>query len=239
VAAVALGDGHFRIAPLTEGSYRIEATDGVNPPATANTAVATGAARETTIVLDRGVGIRGRVVDGANQPVPDTWVSAACRQDGAPAEVGARPPTPAKRVVSDPQGRFAIANLQRGTLCSVRAEQPRGSLALKEGVRPGDDVTLALPELGALRGSASLPDGLGVDRFSITVQEGTSGRSRTEAVVSDHGHWALGKVLPGQLRITAWDDQGAAAQAQVDLAPGQTVDVPLQFRALRAGGATP
>jgi hypothetical protein len=121
----------------------------------------------------------------------------------------------------------------------VRAEQPHGSLALKQDVRPGDDVTLALPDLGGLRGSALLPDGRAVDRFSITVQEGTSRRSRTEALVSEHGHWALGKVLPGQLRITAWDDQGAAAQAQVDLAPGQTADVPLQFRALQAGVATP
>ena len=163
VAAVALGDGHFRIAPLPEGSYRIEASDGVNPPATASTAVGTGAARQTTIVLDRDLGIRGRIVDGANQPAPDTWVSATCRQDGTAAEDGARPPTPTRRVVSDSQGRFAVANLQRGTLCLVRAERPHGSLALKEDVRPGDDVTLALPDLGALRGSALLPEGLGVE----------------------------------------------------------------------------
>ena len=239
VAAVALGDGRFRIGPLSDGVYRVEATDGVNPPATTNTEVTAGAPRQTTIVLDRGDAIRGRVVDGANQPVPDTWVSATCRQDGAGAENQPRAPPRGRRVVSDPQGRFTVGALQHGTLCTVRAEQPYGSAALKEDVRPGDDVTLALPDLGTLRGPASLPGGGAVGRFSVTVQDESSGRSRTEALVSDNGTWTLGKVVPGKLRITAWDDHGAAAQAQVELASGQTLDVPLQFRALQAAGANP
>jgi hypothetical protein len=96
-----------------------------------------------------------------------------------------------------------------------------------------------LPELGTLRGTATLSADAPVARFTLNVQESETLWSHTETIVAPGGRWTATNVLPGRLKISATNDEGASAVAQVELAPGQTLDVPLQLRLLQAEGAKP
>ncbi|HLK40386.1 MAG TPA: carboxypeptidase regulatory-like domain-containing protein [Polyangiaceae bacterium] len=258
VSAVALGTGKFRIGPLSRGRYRIEVDDSVNRPATAgggdgDSVEVDGNAVETIVVLDRRGRIRGHVLDGSGQPLPDVWVSADCRGAGARSpleEARLRLATQSgqgKRVVSDSTGRFIIGALARDATCVVRADEPEGASAERKDVAPGDaDVVVTLPALGALRGTATTEDGRPIDRLEIGVRVDETGKTRSETVALKDGTWQLDRISPGRLAIFARDEQGATAELRADLAPGQTLEgVRVSLRAgplVRggdAGGATP
>ena len=203
---VSLGNGHFRIGPLTKGRYQVLVADGVNPPVRPDRApdgvveVTGRAIVETTVTLSRGQRIRGRVVDGAHQPMPDVWVSATCRPESAPGDDSKTPAVGStKRVMSDPEGRFVLGGLEARTLCTVRAEQPYGSVGLQGDVHPGDEVAVTLPDLGTLRGTAVMANGRTVDQFTLSVQERDTGRARNESVTATGGNWTMAKVVPGRL----------------------------------------
>jgi hypothetical protein len=153
--AVALGDGRFRIPHLPRGEYRVQAADGVNPPFEAGgpaggTFQVSTEVTHVTITVDRSANIRGRVVDAAGQPMPDTWVSASCK----PSELEARPtlafgprlrPFTNKRTITNQEGQFTLNDLAPHTLCTVRAEQPFDLLGTKENVPAGvSDVLVGL-----------------------------------------------------------------------------------------------
>jgi hypothetical protein len=240
VAGVSLGGGRFRIGPLLPGHYVVEAIDGVNPPSRAegrggDISIAGSTAVETTILVDRAASIRGTVVDGSGQPVPDVWVSATCRREGADTATPETSlplvrPASARRVVSDPSGRFSVPGLERETVCVVRAEQPYGAAGLKRDARPGDDVVVALPALGSLGGTATDADGHPLEGFTLSLREEETGQVRNESVSSPGGRWTLARAMPGRLQIIAADGHGGGAQAQVELAPGQALnDVRLDF----------
>ncbi|MGH7271889.1 MAG: carboxypeptidase-like regulatory domain-containing protein, partial [Polyangiaceae bacterium] len=244
VPGVSLGDGRFRVGPLAQGRYRVEVADGVNPPVQADRApgglveVASGIV-EATVTLDRGESLRGRVVDGKGQAVPDVWVSATCRGDGGAAKAGADALVmlssggSGRRVVSGPEGRFAIGGLAARELCTVRAEQPYGAVGLARDARPGDDVTVTLPALGTLSGTAVSDDGKPVDSLTLSVRDDATATARTQTVSASGGRWSLANMMPGQLQILASDGRGHSAQQRVELAPGQALaGVLLELRAL-------
>jgi hypothetical protein len=242
LSGAALGSGRFRIGPLSAGRYRVRVDDGVNAPSSRSEGqgqdvveVRQGAATEATLVLDQGGHIRGRVVDGNQQGVPDVWVSATC-SDGPPEPVRRGSPPPgmipaSRRVISDPTGQFQVDGLAPGTSCTVRAEQPYGPVGLKADVRPGDDITVPLPALGVLSGTA-MSEGTPVEQFTMTLEEAHTGRRRSETVTAPRGAWRLERVVPGQIAIVASDGRGGTAQGDVTLGEGEARGgVALQFSA--------
>ena len=112
VAAVALGGGKFRIAPISPGSYHIAVTDGVNgfrdpPKAVVNVAPPYPVVAE--IALDRSAALQGQVVDDHGQPLSDVWVDAKCNGAGQiEPRVVCRPPRsfmrPPKGAAPSPTG---------------------------------------------------------------------------------------------------------------------------------------
>jgi hypothetical protein len=242
--ATALGNGRFQIGPLAAGAYRVQASDGVNPPAEP-TDWPRGAVRvragvaHATVILRRGGSIRGRVVDSSGQGLPDLWVSADCSSrstDKEPSPLRARVPLrsgSAARVVSDPEGRFRIDGLERDVSCVVRAEQPGGSIAVSSKVHPGDEAVITLPALGSLSGTARLPNGSPAASFTLAVRDPETGVARSETVSAIDGRWSLAQVVPGHLLLSAFEPTGGAAQARFDLGPGeQRAGIELQFRTI-------
>jgi hypothetical protein len=228
-----LGGGRFRISPLDRGRYWVQVLDGVNAPDESqepSSGVVDLGARadiETTVTLDRGGSVRGRVVDGARQGVPDVWVSAKCGHDGMGIVAASLLPDfegADHRVVSDAEGRFTIAGLTRRGACTVRAEQPYGATGVLRDVRAGDEVVVALPSLGVLAGTAVGADGRPVEALRVSVRDEDTGTSRTEELSCPGGQWRLGKVMPGKVQILASDPSRGSAQQRVELAPGQTLD---------------
>ena len=240
-AAVALGDGRFRIGPVNAGRFRLRVRDGVNAiaptPEHGLVDVASGAAVETTVTLDRGGNIRGRVLDSSNQPLPDVWVSAECQQatQNTPAEMTlSEPPpvtgAPGRRVLSDAEGRFTLDRLSPKGPCVVRAEQQNGSMGIKRDVRVGDEIAISLPAPGTLGGTAFSARGAPIEHFLITLSDPETGGTRAEEISAPGGRWTIARIRPGALQIHANAD-GASAMAQAELAPGQTRDdVALEFQ---------
>jgi hypothetical protein len=243
--AVALGNGRFRVGPVTPGRFHLRVSDGVNPDPSGQpdgrlVEFRTGVV-ETTITLQRGGSISGRVVDASNQPMPNVWVSADCRprEQSSPLDAIFRHPPPGfaaagRRVVSDPEGHFTLGGLALGVPCALRAEEPFGAIGLKTDARAGgEDATISLPALGTIAGTAATTSGEPIERFAISVTESRTGGSRFEAISAPGGRWRLENVLPGSLQISA-DSTGTFASLQADLAPGQSrSDLALTFRSAR------
>ena len=240
----ALGNGRFQIGPLAAGAYRVQASDGLNPPAEPTdwprgvVRVRAGVAH-ATVILRRGGSIRGRVVDSSGQGLPDLWVSADCSSrstDKEPSPLRSRAPLrpgSSARVVSDPEGRFRIDGLENDTSCVVRAEQPGGSIAVASKVRPGDEAVIALPALGSLSGTARLPDGSPLASFTLSVRDPETGVARSETVSAIDGRWSLAQVVPGHLQLSAFEPTGGVAQARFELGSGeQRSGIELQFRTI-------
>ena len=154
VAAVALGGGKFRIAPISPGTYHIAVTDGVNgfrDPPKATVSVAPPYPAIANIVLDRSGTVRGQVVDDRNQPVSDVWVDARCNGAGADRTPGGmqaaafmHASAQKSRAVTDGSGHFLLDGLEPTGTCLIRVERPFGGAATKEGVVPGTDVKIQL-----------------------------------------------------------------------------------------------
>jgi hypothetical protein len=158
-----LGNGRFRIGPFAPGRYKVQAVDGVNPPFAPQGSegvveVRPDEALETTITLSRVANIRGVVVDGANQPIPDVWVTAGCQGIIASPRPDLPMPIPGfmfpgRRVLSDLGGRFMVTGLDPGARCTLRAERSRGAVGTKQGVAPGDEVVISLQESNLMVGT--------------------------------------------------------------------------------------
>ncbi|HEX2677452.1 MAG TPA: carboxypeptidase regulatory-like domain-containing protein, partial [Polyangiales bacterium] len=221
LVAVALGEGHYRVGPLPAGRYEVSADDGVNPPARITVGSASAQAR---LVIERGAALHGRVLDDRGKGVPDVWVSAQ-------AEEPAERPSPARRVLSDDTGSFAIEALSSSAALVVRAEQPYGSSAVLHGVRSGQTVTLSLPALGELRGVVSDASGQPVPRFSVQVQHVATGQLRALDVNDVSGRFRIGGVITGSLEVVASDAAGRMARASVQLESGAAAPLALVLAA--------
>jgi hypothetical protein len=95
--------------------------------------------------------------------MPDTWVSATCKDVTGQSSANpfrGRGKAPAAPVMSDKHGRFELSGLERTAMCTVRAEEPFGLAGSKNNVRPGDDVTVPMSASEDTSGSASLANGL-------------------------------------------------------------------------------
>jgi len=236
----ALGNGRFRVGPLASGRYRVEVSDAMNPPFTAERSkdgvveIHRGLS-EVPVTLDRAEKLRGTIVDHAGQPAPDVWVRAACSGGGEeqpsavefPVQLG----PDRRRAVSDTAGRFVIDGVARDRTCTVRAEQPFGAVGIRKGVHAGDDVVVTMPATGSLSGTAIDPSGAPVGRFVVTIREPASDFFRSQVIWSTDGRWTIPRVPPGRVELFVDDRSGQTARAAIVLSPDTSVDdIRLQFR---------
>jgi Carboxypeptidase regulatory-like domain len=219
------------------------------PAGTAALAVIEGKdVEDLALVVDAPDGvIRGVVHTAEGEPMPDVWVQATLLPDlpGAeppePAEGGpserremrmvvatadegglgsnARPP-----VLTDDEGRFAITGL-RDAAYELVVESGGGGRRASAIARPGDDVTLALAELGSIEGVVTL-DGQPLQRFAARVEGPTS---RNVAVRNASGHFEIDRLDPGRYRLVITSAEGSG-RAELTLEAGQnaTQDVVLE-----------
>jgi hypothetical protein len=230
-AAVAQGDGHYRLGPLSPATYRVEVQDGDNPPLIVAEALALQPSQQAELraVVNRGGTIRGKVVDEQAHPVANAWIKAEyqgraseVRLDNLGREsrgVGL------SRVLSDEDGNFQLDRLAKSAIYDLRAEKHHGGHTVQPGVREGSSVSLKLPSPGTLRGTVVDENGRPATSFDVAAGLVNVPESvQTLHVVSRDGRFQLEGVPAGrvQLQITARD--GREAERLVDLSPNQRLE---------------
>jgi hypothetical protein len=236
--ATARGQGEFVIRPVTPGLYDLEVDDAVNAPIVRTLLVASAVVRER-IVLDRGKTLRGRVLDAEGEPVMNAWVSALCASSGNDRvqwdspDGAVRSFRDTKRVVTDADGNFVVADLSRSTSsCALRAEEPGRAIGIEEGVKPGDDISISIHRLGTVSGTAHAADESQIGPFIVSITNEHFHQQRSEEVSNGVSSWSVTDVMPGTLQVRARSMAGAIFQQSVELTPGQALTgVRLEFSA--------
>jgi hypothetical protein len=225
--AGALGEGRYRITPLKPGRYEVRVDDGANAAVRGSCTVAAGDATQVSIEIDRGGRIRGHVVDDDGVPVPDVWVSASAVTDGD----ADRPPIAQRmlggqtRTLTDPDGRFALDRLTGGdTAYTVRAEQPAGAVAVKQGVRVGDsDAVVVLHAAGTVAGTVGGDCGDPATPVTVAAMSAETGQSSSQELPAPEGSFHL-SVSPGHVELMAFCRGGRGmARMTTELSPKENV----------------
>ncbi|HKU38066.1 MAG TPA: carboxypeptidase-like regulatory domain-containing protein [Polyangiales bacterium] len=237
--ATPLGGGKYRVGPVGTGMYRVWASDSINPPVRAG-----GATREVSVFANQttsvevvfggyGGRIAGQVVDSAGAPLENVYVSAVSKALGE-RPTGAldeqKRDHESRSRITDSEGRFTLEGLAEDGVFEVTARRPLGGQALVADVKPGSEVKVVLPAVGSLSGLAVNAEGQPVERFWVSVLNGATKEQRSQAFAGHDGIWAIEKLSPGPLRVSAQSDSGSQSTAELTLAPGeQHRDVRLVF----------
>jgi hypothetical protein len=198
--ATSAADGSFRIVGLEPGKYKLS-TDPPNQRDDAGPVVEVpaGTARTgITITIEAKDGvIRGTVVDADGKPTADAWIMAF--------EADSEASRPA---LSSSDGRFTIEHLRKSTY-RVVATGPRGaSHGEKDGVNPGDTVTIQLAALGTLAVRVT-GQGAAVTSYDLACKSVNGELDRR--VDSADGTYTLEHLAPGAYDCTVAALHGTSA----------------------------
>ena len=225
-------DGTFLIEGLPPGLFHVGARRGgwiLRLPGITDDAlqfrkvtVTKGGTATVKLVVasERGV-IRGRVVDGAKNPLTDVFVEPK-RQAERPADPAGAPKHFDRSdfgdndpVIVGPDGRFTIENLGPGTY-AVRAFRKGGGDAILNDVALGSDVTLVIEDEASVSGVVV---GAKPERFNVGVHDTAGEFSRVESFFRTDGAFSLRDIPAGtyDLVVDATEGRGTS---RVTLAPG-------------------
>lgn len=240
IAGIATGD--YEVAVVDRHGEPLPLRSGLTVGEDGTGALAVTGAGEldgVDLVVDAHDGvIRGTVRTADGDPVPDAWVQATLLPDALEPE----PPPPERDgpserhemrmivdggggsgaetrppVLTDEEGRFEIVGL-RDARYELVAEGGGGGRRATAIARPGDEVALALADLGGIEGVVTL-DGQPLERFAVRV-EGPTSRSRQ--VRDGGGRFSLDRLEPGTYRLVVTAPDGSG-RAEVTVGAGETV----------------
>jgi hypothetical protein len=221
--------GAFAFDGLRPGDYRVIAysdlSRGVNDRKDTPVTVRAGqtATVKLTVEAQRGT-ITGAVVDAANQPVPDAFLSWARETEtpGAPTSAVAytredwRITT--RPVLTMADGSIQITRLAEGTY-TLRAYRKGGGEAIAEHVAVGATATLRIKPTASIAGVARRPGGAPPRELHVMLENGTRLR-RSESFYMTGGWFAITDLPAGRFDIAVEGD-GSESTVTVDLRDGE------------------
>lgn len=224
-------DGVARVQGVLAGTYEVQVYCRGLVPAERypEVVVVDGPVTGVKWEVSRGQAIRGSVVDAAGKPVEKIRVSAQAQPD--PSKPRAQT-TGAWGEKTDAAGRFALAGLLPGAYrVSVDAwDPPRATppkpleVTLPEG-KDLEDIRIALPATGEVRGRVRDPQGRPVGRIGVELSDGKQWQSVPAA---DDGTFRFEHVAAGEYRAVAsrgWDSTARAPGTSDDDVQGEKVSV--------------
>lgn len=212
------GDGRFRLGDFQQGErvhlhvelsgFASRQIPGVTAP------------NETPveIVLEPAARISGRVIDSEDEPVARAQVFL--RKDGSPQ-------TPPGRTVTDPEGRFVLADLPTGSLtlqALARGFVGGGTLHLELG--PGeqrDDLELVLERGATVVGTVTGPDGSPVSEVQVRLNwsEPRTFDLMAHGTTDGEGRYRIEGVTPGHRSFLARSREYPDAVRDLEVEPGE------------------
>lgn len=234
--AVTGAEGRFEIRQIPVGArdLLIEAPGfaraqelGIAFPAAA------GSQELGTFVLQPGVAVRGRVVDGAGRPLPEVSVAAAPSRAEAGPWAG-----PADPALTDGQGRFELPDLRPGDRLDLTARKTGYAPSRLRGLRAptGEPVTLVLERAAAISGRVVDAEGHGVAEAWVQLDEArgeiaSAGvptffeQSLHGATADAEGAFQFSAVAPGKILLRAHrDDYQPSAARTLEIQPGRSLE---------------
>ncbi len=230
-------NGAFTLEGLRPGEYRVNAqrgwSDALKKPGTTDDAkkgekvvVKPNQTATVRLVVEALSGkINGTVVDTANQPVTDAFISAVRESDAAGAAKSvvseSRWQWDEKPVLTGVDGTFVVEKLAPGNY-TVRAYRRGGGEAVTEHVPVGGTAKLQIKATGSIRGVAKLAagDNASLAELELTVQDRKTGFWRDEGFYMTDGRFAIEDLPKGEFDLTA-KVPGSTKTIQITLAEGE------------------
>lgn len=211
-----LSGGTFVFDPVPLGRYEVF-TDS-DPTGTVQHVELSrdGQVAELTVNLPVQHQLSGRVVDDAEQSLPDVWVHAAREQNMAFAQR-------TEPVLTDASGHFSIMGLVPGRY-TLSASGALGEGRLQNVTSDARQVVVRIDSFGALAGTLRTPDGISVPDFVIAYNR-SGGGSGGEASGA-RGNWSLPWLAPGTYELSAQSAHGSTIHT-VQLPPGGEIRLAL------------
>lgn len=229
--------GSFTLEGLRPGEYRVSAARGWNdalkkPGATDDAkkgekvTVKANQVASVRIVVEALSGtIKGTVVDTANQPVTDAFLSAVRESDAAGAQRSvvseSRWQWGEKPVLTATDGTFTIDKLAPGNY-TIRAFRRGGGEAVAEHVPVNGSAKLQIKPTGAIRGVAKLAAGdtASLTELEITLEDRKTGFWRREGFYMTEGRFAIEDLPQGSFDLSA-QVPGSRKTIPITLAEGE------------------
>ena len=169
------------------------------------------------VVLEPGLGVVGRVLDAAGQPIPDAELSLAWTERLAGLEVpGLHPGGKTRR--GDVDGRFAFYGLRPGEVTLIawapgfQESEPRTLEISQEAGREAVEIVLASG--ATLRGEVRTAGGQPLD--GVLVSAGRPG-----AFSDVEGRFRLDGVTPGMVTVTGYHPSYGALEEETEVEMGE------------------
>lgn len=229
--------GAFTLEGLRPGEYRVSAqrgwSDGLKKPGTTDDAkkgekvvVKANQVATTRLVVEALSGrIRGTVVDTANQPVTDAFISTVRESDAAGARASSvsesRWQWDEKPVLTGTDGSFVVEKLAPGNY-TVRAHRRGGGEAIAEHVAVNGTAKLQIKPTGTIRGVAKLAPGdtASLAELEVSLEERKTGFWRGEGFYMTEGRFVIEDLPQGSFDLTA-KVPGSSKTIQIVLAEGE------------------
>jgi hypothetical protein len=184
-----------------------------------------GAPRELTVIIERGLAIRGVVIDASGAPFAGASVQAMPAEGGSGISFSTPGPTR-----TGPDGRFEIAGVAAGRW-QVTAEAEGGLRAQEVVEAGGEEVELRLEGGGTIRGRVTTPGGAPSPDARVTAWG--SGGWNGEQAPAANGSFEFTEVPAGTARVSARAKGLAGSWKAVQVTANAVAEVEL---ALEAGG---
>ncbi|MBA2540032.1 MAG: sigma-70 family RNA polymerase sigma factor [Deltaproteobacteria bacterium] len=182
--------------------------------------------KQISIVLERGAGISGRVVDPDGKPVAEARVVATSASEPFPVVDPRR-----DGVLSSADGTFAIPTVAAGTW-RLTASHPQHGPATSapitvDGARAQTNVELKLEAGGTVKGKVVDTNGKPVAsaEVRVVVRGHLFWRARRQALTDTEGTFVVSALPLRAMDVVASHETGASAIASADLSEKRDVDV--------------
>lgn len=203
-------DGSWKFAAIGAGSYRFVARHPSHAPGSSALISLDGVSGKDGVLVTMPVGatVRGKVVDGNQQPV----ASAQVRIGDAGRNMVGEPP---RQVFSADDGTFVVEGLPRKLMAAVAIAETAASATVAVDTTAGDvrDVVLRVDVTGVIAGIVVDRSGEPQDGVQVSAMPDFRGgnfdpgafrlRGRIQDLTDGDGHFELVGLAPGSYVVSA------------------------------------